>query len=72
MSVSSIGSAPPPIPAAPSPALRSVGGDYTKPNAATAQVKDSDGDYKPATTSPAASSSSAVQTALAALKPGGE
>jgi hypothetical protein len=73
MSVSGIGSAA--LPVAPtavaSTSVRNVTGDYTKPTPLTSQVKDSDGDYKPIATSPAASSSSAVQSALASLQSGG-
>lgn len=67
MSVSAIG------PAAPAPlsGTRAPDGDFKKPGLASGQVKDADGDYKPAAASPAASSSSATQTALTLLKNGG-
>ncbi|MGD0723573.1 MAG: hypothetical protein ABR970_21290 [Roseiarcus sp.] len=73
MSVSAIGSAAPSAPPAPVPApdARVAGGDYAKANASTSQVKDSDGDYKPVSASPAGSSSSAVQAALNGLQTGG-
>jgi len=73
MSVSAISSIPPaaPAPVVAPPNARAVGGDFKKPGAQTAQVKDSDGDYKPVSASPAASSSSAVQSALATLQAGG-
>ncbi|MGA2792151.1 MAG: hypothetical protein ABSE69_01240 [Roseiarcus sp.] len=73
MSVSAISSAvatASPAPVAASSA-RALDGDFKKPNPLSAQVKDSDGDYKAASSSPAASSSSAVQSALTTLKTGG-
>jgi hypothetical protein len=48
---------------------RALDGDFKKLNPLTAQVKDSDGDYK-AASSPAASSSGAVQSALTTLRTG--
>jgi hypothetical protein len=73
MSVSAISSAasiasPPAVAAS---GARSLNGDYTKPTPLTSQVKDSDGDYKPTSSSPAASSSSAVLSALTSLQTGG-
>ncbi len=72
MSISAIGSAPPlPPPATAAPITRATNGDYKKPGPQTSQVKDSDGDYKPASVSPAGSSSSAVLSALTSLRSGG-
>ncbi len=50
---------------------RAVDGDYKVRSAATSQTKDADGDYKPAAKTPAMTSSSAVQAALADLTKGG-
>lgn len=73
MSVSAISSAPPiasptAVAASSAPVL---GGDKAKPSALTSQTKDSDGDYKPTSSSPAAMSSSAVLSALTSLQNGG-
>jgi hypothetical protein len=54
-----------------SPKTRAIDGDYKTPNVMSSHVKDSDGDYKVVAASPAAQSSSAVQTALSTLKTGG-
>lgn len=86
-SVSSVPSpAPPPPPKAPvasasasasapaaSPAKvqRAADGDYKVANAQSSQVKDKDGDYKPAGASAPAQSSGKVQSALSLLKVGG-
>jgi hypothetical protein len=71
MTVSAISGAPA-VAAAPQAApARAADGDQTQPSAQTAQVKDNDGDYRPAASSPAASSSSGVQAALTLLKTGG-
>ena len=59
-------------PASSSPATaRAADGDYKTRNVHTAQIKDSDGDYRPLASSVAAQSSSAVQAALTSLKAGG-
>jgi hypothetical protein len=50
---------------------RAADGDYKTKNAQSMPTKDGDGDYKARTSSAAAQSSSAVQTALASLKAGG-
>jgi len=71
MSVSAISSAVATASPAGASSVRALDGDFKKPNPLTAQVKDSDGDYKAASSSPAASSSSAVQSALTTLKTGG-
>ena len=61
------GTAPP---VAPAPA-RTADGDYKSANVQTSQTKDSDGDYKPLSSSAAAQSSAGVQASLASLKLGG-
>jgi hypothetical protein len=50
---------------------RAADGDYKTRNAQSIPTKDGDGDYKSRTSSAAAQSSSAVQTALTSLKAGG-
>ena len=74
MSISAISSPPAPAVGVSNAApARAADGDYTAPNALTSQVKDNDGDYKPAAaaTSAAAKSSGAVQAALSSLQNGG-
>ncbi len=80
MSVSAVGSAPPPVSApsasAVSQTARAADGDYLVKSSATSSVKDSDGDYKPSASSavassPASMSSNATQAAVANLKLGG-
>jgi hypothetical protein len=73
MSVSAVPAAPSYAPSVPSPAsaARAADGDYKVRNAHSAQIKDSDGDYRPLTSSAAAQSSSAVQVSLTSLKAGG-
>ncbi len=73
MSVSAIGSAAPIVSSTPVAAssARAPDGDYNKRGPLTSQVKDSDGDYKAASSSPAATSSSAVLSALTSLQNGG-
>jgi hypothetical protein len=73
MSVASI-SAPTTPGAAPpvaAPAARAADGDYKSASVRSSQTKDSDGDYKPLSSSPAAQSSVGVQTSLSSLKLGG-
>lgn len=75
MSVAAISSAPSLPPAASTAATASTAkaadGDYTAANANSVQTKDSDGDYRPRASSPAAQSAPSVQAALTSLKIGG-
>jgi hypothetical protein len=73
MSVGSISApaapgAAPPVAAAPA---RTADGDYKSANVQTSQTKDSDGDYNPLSSSPAAQSATGVQASLTSLKLGG-
>ena len=52
-------------------AVRSADGDYKVRSAATAQTRDADGDYKPGASVAAATSTSAVMTAVTSLSKGG-
>lgn len=76
MSISPVSSAaytPAPTPTA-APAAsnaKAADGDYLTKGAGRSAVKDSDGDYKPTQSSPAATSTSSVQAALTNLKTGG-
>jgi hypothetical protein len=73
MSVLSISTPTPAAPAPPvaRPPARAADGDYKAANVRTSQTRDSDGDYKPLTSSPAAQSSAGVQASLNSLKVGG-
>jgi len=55
------------------PQARAIDGDHKAASSQTVKSKDSDGDYKPISTSSSASSvsSNGVQAALTSLKPGG-
>ena len=50
---------------------KAADGDYKTKGAGRSTVKDGDGDYKPTQSSAAATSSSAVQSAVTNLKAGG-
>lgn len=71
MSVSAVSPAPANVSSA--SLATTADGDYKSRNALSAQVKDSDGDFKPVAvaSSAAAQSSSAVQSSLPSLKKGG-
>jgi hypothetical protein len=76
MSVPAVTSSPAPLPqvaATPRAANAPTDGDYKVKNSMSAQVKDSDGDYKSSAAAGAAAgkSSASVQSALAILKVGG-
>jgi hypothetical protein len=70
MSVTAVSSTPAYTTPATSAVARTADGDYKTANALSSQIKDSNGDYKPLTSS-AAQNSASVQTALASLKKGG-
>ena len=74
MNVANSSLAAPLVAAAPptaSGSQRTADGDFKAANVRSVQTMDSDGDYKPLTTSAAGQSSPAVQSSLTSLKVGG-
>jgi hypothetical protein len=73
MTVSSVNSTPAIQAQTPATTSRATDGDYLARSAHTSQTKDSDGDYKPISTtnSAAATSSSSVLASLSTLTKGG-
>ena len=71
MSIAAISSAPTPAPTTTGSPARAADGDYKAASPLSASTKDSDGDYKPLVSSPAAQSSAGVQASLTSLKAGG-